>query len=57
MDDKCKVFGVKNSGQLAQCCLKVKFLECVVRNGFNWICGVYFSLENKCKSFKYKAEI
>ena len=52
MDDKCKVFGVKNSGQLAQCCLKVKFLECVVRNGFNWICGVYFSLENKCKSFK-----
>ena len=39
------MFSVQNSAQLAQCCLKVEFLECAVGGSFHWVSTVYFSLE------------
>ena len=56
VDDQSEVFGVQNPAQSAQSRVQVQLLESAVSRSFNRVCTVYFSLEDRNKSFKY-AEI
>ena len=56
VDYQSEVFSVQNSTQSAQSRVEVQLLEGVVSSSFHRVCTVYFSLENRNKSYKY-AEI
>ena len=56
VDDQSEVLGVQHSAQPAQSRVQVQLLESAVSRSFNRVCTVYFSLEDRNKSFKY-AEI
>ena len=56
VDDQSEVFGVQHPAQSAQSRVQVQLLESAVSRSFNRVCTVYFSLEDRNKSFKY-AEI
>ena len=53
VDDQSEVFGVQNSAQSAKSRVQVQLLEGVVSSCLNRVCTVYFSLENRNKSYKY----
>ena len=53
VDDQSEVFGVQNSTQSAKSRVQVELLEGVVSSCLNRVCTVYFSLENRNKSYKY----
>ena len=56
VDYQSEVFSVQNSTQSAQSRVEVQLLEGAVSSCFHRVCTVYFSLENRNKSYKY-AEI
>ena len=56
VDDQSEVFSVQHSAQAAQSRVKVQLLERAVSSSFHRVRTVYFSLENRNKSYKY-AEI
>ena len=53
VDDQSEVFSVQHTAQSAQSRVKVQLLERAVSSSFHGVRTVYFSLENRNKSYKY----